>query len=213
MTDEELKSLVASLAIAQRETDRELKELAQETRRDMKELAQQNAQQSRETDRKLRELAQQTRRDLKELAQQIGGLGNKFGSFTEGMAFPSMQKILTEKFQMDAVTTNYKIKHQNQVVLELDVFAHSNGALNTAFIVEVKSHVREEHIEQLLNQLNLFRTYFPEHANKKLYGILAGVNIPEDVKRQVYREGLYLATISGEHFCLQNPEDFQAKVF
>jgi len=196
------QSLVASLAIAQKETDRKLKELAQ-----------QNAQQSQETDRKLKELAQQTRKDLKELAQQIGGLGNKFGSFTEGMAFPSMQKILTERFGVDAITTNYRIKHQNQVVLELDVFAHSNGVLNTAFIVEVKSHVREEHIGQLLNQLNLFRTYFPEHANKKLYGILAGVNIPEDVRQQVYREGLYLATISGEHFCLQNSENFQAKAF
>ena len=69
MTDEELKELVASLAVAQRETDRQLKE----------------------TDRQLR-------KQLKELGKQIGGLGEKFGGFTEGMALPSMTKILTENF-------------------------------------------------------------------------------------------------------------------
>ena len=46
--DEELKELVASLAVAQRETDRQLKE----------------------TDRQLR-------KQLKELGKQIGGLGEK----------------------------------------------------------------------------------------------------------------------------------------
>ena len=75
MTDEELKELVASLAVAQRETDRQLKE----------------------TDRQLR-------KQLKELGKQIGGLGEKFGGFTEGMAFPAMSKILTETFGMEVVT-------------------------------------------------------------------------------------------------------------
>ena len=67
MTDAELKELVASLAVAQRETDWQLKE----------------------TDRQLR-------KQLKELGKQIGGLRDKFRSFTEGMALPSMTKILTE---------------------------------------------------------------------------------------------------------------------
>ena len=62
MTDEELKDLVASLAVAQRETDRQLKE----------------------TDRQLKETDRQLRKQLKELGKQIGGLGEKFGGFTEG---------------------------------------------------------------------------------------------------------------------------------
>ena len=32
-----------------------------------------------------------TDKQLKELGVQIGGLGKKFGSFTEGMAYPSLQ--------------------------------------------------------------------------------------------------------------------------
>ncbi|NTV95645.1 MAG: DUF3782 domain-containing protein, partial [Thiobacillus sp.] len=52
MSDDELKELVASLTVSQKETDRQ----------------------------------------LKELGKQIGGLGNKFGSFTEGLALPSLAK-------------------------------------------------------------------------------------------------------------------------
>ena len=86
MTDEELKELVASLAVAQRETDRQLKETDRQLRKQLK-----------ETDRQLR-------KQLKELGKQIGGLGEKFGGFTEGMAFPAMSKILTETFGMEVVT-------------------------------------------------------------------------------------------------------------
>jgi len=42
----------------------------------------------KETDRQLKELGKQTDRQLKELGKQIGGLGAKFGSFTEGLALP-----------------------------------------------------------------------------------------------------------------------------
>lgn len=214
MTDEELKALVASLAIAQKElitAQKETDKKFQETDKQFKETDKK----FQETDKQFQETTKQFRetdKKLKELAQQIGGLGNKFGSFTEGMAFPAMQKLLTERFGMEAITTNYKVKRQNKL-LELDVFAHANGEINQAFVVEVKSHVREEHIEQLLEQLRHLREFLPEHADKKLYGILAGVHIPEQVKQKVLKEGLYLATIHENNFCLQIPETFQARTF
>ena len=44
-----------------------------------------------------------TDNQLKESGKQIGGLGDKFGSFTEGMAFPSLEKMLRERFGMDVI--------------------------------------------------------------------------------------------------------------
>jgi hypothetical protein len=211
MTDDELKELVASLAIAQQENSNQLKELRlsqQETDKQLRETDRQ----LKETDRQLKETDKQLRRQLKNLAEQIGGLGNKFGSFTEGWAFPSMIKVLKERFKMDAVTTNYRIKHDNKII-ELDIFAHSNGELNTGYIVEVKSHVREEHIEQLLKQLTSLREFLPEHANKRFFGILAGVHIPNQLKERILQHGLYVAAIHDDHFTLQVPDDFQATAF
>ena len=45
----------------------------------------------KETDLQIKEVSQvqkATDRQLKELGKQIGGLGSKFGSFTEGLALP-----------------------------------------------------------------------------------------------------------------------------
>jgi len=197
MTDEELKQLVASLAIAQRQTDEELKQLAATT-----------AAQFQETDRKM----QKTDRQIKELGKQIGGLGEKFGSFTEAMAFPSMRKVLTKTFHMDNIATRYLVR-KNGRSMELDVFAYNNGTSNQAVIVEMKSHLRDEHIERILNLLKEAREFLPEHANKDFYGILAVVDAPEHLKAQVFKQGIYYAEIHDNIFELKTPPGFQARAF
>ena len=181
MTDEELKELVASLAIAQKETDKQLQETGL---------------QLKETDKQLRELG-----------KQIGGLGEKFGGFTEGLALPSMTKILTEQFGMEVVTPRVKVRKQGQT-LELDVLAYANSERNDAFVVEVKSHLRPEGLDQLRQTLARFRQFLPEHADKKLYGILAVVDAPEELRQEVLASGLYLAGIHEDQFQLQVPSDF-----
>ncbi len=42
-------------------------------------------------------LFQETDRQLKELGKQIGGLGSKFGSFTEGLALRSSPNLGEER--------------------------------------------------------------------------------------------------------------------
>ena len=181
MTDDELKQLVASLAIAQKETDRQLKE------------------QAKETDRQ-----------IKELGKQIGGLGEKFGSFTEGMALPSMRKILTERFGMEVVSPNVQAKKRGEH-LEIDVLAYANSEVNEAYVVEVKSRAKEESIEQLRRILERFREFFPEHADKAVYGIVAAVDMSDEMRERIIRAGFYVARIHDEVFELDVPANFRAK--
>ena len=204
MTDEELKELVASLAVAQRETDRQLKE----TDRQLKETDRQ----LKETDRQLKETDRQLRKQLQELGKQIGGLGEKFGGFTEGMALPSMTKILTENFGMEVVTPRVKVRKAGRS-LELDVLAYANSECNAAYIVEIKSHLRPDGIEQLQNILAQFRHFFPEHADKALYGILAVVDAPEDLRQEALSAGIFMAGINDEQFKLEVPSNFQPKAW
>ncbi|WP_217355273.1 DUF3782 domain-containing protein [Aphanizomenon sp. UHCC 0183] len=95
-TSEDVWQLLAELATAQKETDLLLKEVSQQQK--------ETAQQQKETDLLFKEISQQqkaTDRQLKELGKQIGGLGAKFGSFTEGLALPSMETILGQQFGME----------------------------------------------------------------------------------------------------------------
>jgi len=169
----------------------------------------------KETDLQLKEVSQaqkKTDRQLKELGKQIGGLGLKFGSFTEGLALPSMEKILRQRFGMEVVSPSVRVSKDGKHV-EIDVLAYTNGELNTAYIVEVKSHAREESITQLKNILQRFRAFFPEHKDKQLYGILAAVDMSPDLREKTLQEGFYVARIHDQVFELDIPENFQPQSY
>ena len=179
MTDEELKQLVASLAVSQQETAKQMKE---------------------------------TDKQLKELGKQIGGLGEKFGSFTEGLALPSMSKILSERFGMEVVSPSVRVSKQGQH-MEIDVLAYANSEVNEAYVVEVKSHAREEAIDQLKNILERFRRFFPEHKDKAVYGILAAVDLSDDLRQRILKAGFYVARIHDQIFELDVPANFKPKAW
>jgi hypothetical protein len=206
-TSEDVWRLLAELTAAQKETDRQLKEVSQqqkETELLLKEVSQQqkeNAQQQKETDKQ-----------LKELGKQIGGLGAKFGSFTEGLALPSMETILGQQFGMEVISPSVRVSKEGQH-LEIDVLAYTNGELNIAYIVEVKSHVRQEDITQLKSILQRFRRFFPEHKDKKLYGILAAVDLSPELREKILQEGLYVARIHDQVFELDIPDNFQPQTY
>ena len=206
-TSEDVWRLLAELTAAQKETDKQLKEVSQqqkETELLLKEVSQQqkeNAQQQKETDKQ-----------LKELGKQIGGLGAKFGSFTEGLALPSMETILRQRFGMEVVSPSVRVSKDGKH-LEIDVLAYTNGELNTAYIVEVKSHAREESITQLKSILQRFRSFFTEHKDKKLYGILASVDLSNELREKILQEGFYVARIHDQVFELDIPDNFQPRPY
>lgn len=178
------------------------------TNLELKEFVASLAVRQAETDRLIRE----TDRNIKELGKQIGGLGEKFGGFTEGMAFPSMQKILRERFGMDVVSVR-NIGRKNGRTLEIDVMAYSNAQVNAVYCVEVKSHLREDGLQQMLRILRELHEFFPGHEDKKVYGILAAVDVPDDLRERVLNQGIYLARIHDDTFEIRVPETFQPRAF
>jgi hypothetical protein len=180
----------------------------QETDRQMKETDRK----FQETERVMKERSAETERSIKELGQQIGGLSKKFGSFTEGLALPSMEKILRKRFCMEVISPSVRLRKEGDE-MEIDVLAYANGAINQAYVVEVKSHVREESITQLTKLLERFRHFFPEHKDKAVFGILAAVDISGELRRRALKEGLYVARIHEEVFEMDTPEDFQARAW
>jgi len=186
MTDEELKALVASLATAQKETER----LSQETERRF----------------------QETDRYLKELGRQLGDLGNKFGSFTEGMALPSMTRVLQQKFGMEFISPRALRSHGGEEI-EIDVLGYANSKTNRVCVVEVKSHLKDDGVDQLEETLRRFFHFFPEHKGKSLIGILAAVDAPKSVAQRVMKEGIYLARIHDDVFTLTTPKGFKPRDF
>jgi hypothetical protein len=186
MIDQELRDLVASLIAEQRET----------------------ARRQQETDRLIKE----TGRQIKQVDKQLGDLGNKFGSFAEGMALPSMEKILRDHFKMDVVTPR-ATSRLNGRTLEIDVMAYDNGSRNELYIVEVKSHLTPSGIDQILKTIEEFPKFFGAHRDRTVYGIIAAVDIPANLRSEVLKNGLYLARIHDGTFELLTPRGFKARAF
>ena len=201
MSDKELKELVASLAIAQRETAEQMKQANEK-------MAASRA----EVDARMAASRAEVDKQIKQTQKQLGELGNKWGTFTEGMAIASIKKILFEKFNISAVSERFS-KRMNGESIEMDAFGYENSTVNTAVIVEIKSHLREDAVEQIERIMEDFPRFFPDHADKKLYGIIACVHAPDNIKNLLRKKGIYLAVLHDDIFELHDFQNFIPKDF
>ena len=200
MSDQELKDLVASLAIAQKEMTEQIKQSDEKIAAARAELDQRMAASKAEVDKQ-----------IKQTQKQLGELGNKWGTFTEGMAIASIKKILRDKFNIPVISRNVE-KRVNGESIEMDAFGYENSTVNTAVIVEIKSHLREDAIEQIERTMENFPTFFPDHADKKLYGIIACVDAPDNIKNLLRKKGIYLAILHDEIFELHDFKNLHLKI-
>nr|VFK00915.1 MAG: hypothetical protein BECKLFY1418A_GA0070994_11291 [Candidatus Kentron sp. LFY] len=78
-------------------------------------------------------------------------------------------------------------------------------------MVEVKSRVKNDAIEQLRKLMTQFREFYPEHRDKGLVGILAGVDWDRGIAEKAREVGFSTAAIRDEIFELTAPEGFEAR--
>jgi hypothetical protein len=178
---DEIWQMLRELIASQKETDAIVKELAEESKK--------------------------TERKIKEQGKQIGGIGERFGSFTEGLAYPSLRKILYKQYGIENTAANVVKDFPDGRQIEFDAFGYTNGTVNNAVVVEVKTHLQSKHIYEFKAELENFRRDFPEFKDKHLYGILATPRIvSKELKLQIFENGLHLAIVHDEVFGFkQNP--------
>ncbi len=197
MTDQELRDLVAELAIS-------VKKLEAKFATSASDLATERA----KSDAEFRK----TERQIRLTNKQLGDFGNRWGEYTEAMAQASLEKILKQRFGLNVLAKNVKTA-QGGDSFEVDFLAYSNGGKNEAFVVEIKSKFGEDQFQQVLQTLRAFPRFFPEHAGKKLYGLVAAVSVPEPMRNRLSKEGIYLAVLGDEVFKLATPKTFTPRQF
>ena len=186
MTDQELKDLVASLAISQKEVHSDFLNLQSEVRK--------------------------TEKVVKNLAKQMGELGKKWGTFTEGLSGPSIRKILMDKLGATNVVFN-AVSNEGGENMELDALGTVNGDVQKAYVVEIKSHLRDEALDQLLKILEKFPKGFPAHKDKAVYGVIACMHAPDNLIKKLRNNGIYLAVASDDILRLQSFPSFKPMNF
>ena len=181
----------------QKETDRQIKESQRETDRQIKE----NAERQKETDRQIKE----TDRQMKEYNKRFGDFTNRFGEVVEYMIAPNLCEKFKEFgfiFQKSNSGTRVSDK-ENNIHFEIDVMLE-NG--DKAMLVEVKTKLTTEYINDHIERIEKMRTYADLHGDKRAFlGAVAGVVMPSNVKEYALKQGLFAIEPSGETFNITPP--------
>jgi hypothetical protein len=202
MTDQELKDLVASLAVAQQKTDVQLEKTqaqVQETGRFLKEMGQRMDGNEAKTDRLFAQThaeLKETGRFLKEIGQRMGSMSNNQGDVTEEFFYNSLvDRPTLGGIAFDRVIKNLGAGKPGKNQIEFDIVMHNGAAMA---IVEVKYKVHPGSLDQVEKQMRRYRELFPEYKDYKLYGGVAGFSVPDEVVEQAHERGLFVLQRRGD---------------
>ena len=195
------KEAVAEIWRLFKETDARLDKLFRETDEQFKETAAR----FRETDARLDALFKETDKKINKLN---GLFSNQWGSLVESLVEPRALKLFQERgIKVRQVFQRVKVKVDGQDRMELDLLLANE---NEVVVIEVKSTLRAEHVNELLEKVKKFTTYFPQYAEYKVYGGVAGLKIEEGVERYAYRKGLFVLLAMGEGLAeIKNDKGFK----
>jgi hypothetical protein len=212
----------AELTASQRETQRLLQEHIKEAEQRkqendlrFKETERLLKEQGLETDRRIREVSQEIQtvslkvnKEIAQVNKQIGDLGGKWGRFVENMVAPACETLFLKKgIPVHQVAQRLK-RHSAEKTLEIDILVTNEAHV---LVVEVKSTLGVTDVKEFIEDLSQFRLFFPEYAQKDLYGAVAGIEIEKGAAKFAYRQGLFVLAQSGETVTILNNDNFQPK--
>jgi hypothetical protein len=184
MSWDEIKALVAELAIQSKETDRKFQE----------------------TDRKF----QETRELLDRLSRRFGDLGNRLGEFVEAMVEPAVVNLFRAR-GLDVSEVHRRVtSRRGGEAIEIDLLVVDG---DTAVAVECKSRLTKEEVERHVERMNKFKRLLPKYADMRIHGAVAGMVVDEDAIQAAQAAGLWVLAQSGETVALKNDPGFASRVW
>jgi hypothetical protein len=180
MTDQELKDLVANLAVSQAQTQAEVAE----TSRVIKEIGVRMDAESAETSRV-----------IKEVGRRMGSMASNQGDVAEEFFFNSLNaKPQIGAITFDSVTPNQIFSRKGRQN-EFDIVM-VNGQSVALIEVKYKAHLSD--LDQIEEQVQNYRHWRPEHKDYKIYSGLAGLNVPPDVVKAAQERGVFVLKRTGD---------------
>ena len=195
MTDDELKALVASLAIdsknlheAQRVTDEQMKL---------------NAIAQKATDEQMKRNDKMLTEKLDRMGITLGNVVNNQGDVAEEFFFNSLANDThLGSIHFDDIEKNAH-KRRGKTEEEYDIIMTNGDAIG---IVEVKYKAHKNDLDKLDRKMQNFKKLFPIYQNFKQYGAIALFHINDDAKTEALSRGYFVLQRSGDLVHTENGE-------
>jgi hypothetical protein len=196
----------------------EIWQLLRETAARQQETAVSQAVSQKETDARFKETDARFKENAAQIKEMTAGLdrleglfGDQWGKMLEALVQPSALRL----FQARGIAVrrlHQRSKAQrNGDTMEVDLILENGADL---VVVEVKSKLNVEAVDDLLADLAQFTDYFPSYRGYTIYGAVAGLHIVESADRYAYRQGLFVLSVGGEGMVqLLNDAKFKPRNF
>ena len=163
-----------------------------------------------ETDSLLTEKFRETDRLIKQTQKAIGELRNRLGQFVEKMVKPAVVRLFRQRgINVHRVISKMEANYGDEGI-QGDLLLIDGSE---AIVVECKSSLSVDDVNEHLDRLGKFKRFWPEYGGFNLFGAVAGMVVPDDVSRYAYRQGLYVLVQNGDIVEIRNDDKFQPKVW
>jgi len=156
-----------------------------------------------EADRSMAELKKTVERTSKAVDSL---LTTRWGRFVEERVEPAVIRMFQARgIDVKEVYPRARSRREN-IAMEIDILAVDETEL---VLVECKSKLSQEDVDEFLERLTKFKIAFPHFKNFKAYGAVAGIEINDGIDRYAYRKGLFVIKPSGDTVAIINDESFK----
>lgn len=164
-----------------------------------------NARRQAENDRRHQEL-ENTYQEIRKLRMENS---TKWSRLVEALCTPAALKLFMDEgigiTRIYQEGSSKKAKVDGIDKMEVDAVLVNS---TVAVVVEVKSSCGAADVNHFLKQMRHFKKFFPEFADKTVYGAIAAIEYKKGAAEHARKRGLYTLQLSGEDtFTMQRPDN------
>ncbi|RJP35520.1 MAG: DUF3782 domain-containing protein [Candidatus Omnitrophota bacterium] len=152
-----------------------------------------------------------TDRKLKETDDKIEKLIGRWSLFVEGLVVPATKQFFRERgIAIQYVSQHVDVSRDGREEMEIDILG-VNGEY--AILIEAKSTLSVRNVDEHIERLKKFKTFFPEYSDRKAIGAVAGIVIRKGADKYAYKKGLFVIAQSGDTVTILNDMNFGPKAW
>ena len=180
------------------------------TYEDILKLFQETDRKFQETERLFKEQSQETERKFQATDRKLNQLERLFtsqwGKLMESLVEGDLVELLIQRgIPIADTTTRLKGKRADGGNYEFDIIAHNGEEM---VVVEVKTTLKPQDVEDFLQRLGQIKQWAPRYANNRIYGAVAWLTADAGAERMVENRGLFSIRATGHSASIQNAPTF-----
>ena len=214
--EQTLQDFITNVGLSHMRTETELREFKDEMRdfkdemREFKNEMGDFKDEMRESKNEMGDFKDEMRQQNREMNLKWGNLSNKLGTMVEDLVYPSLPRIIRQVLDRDTIDLGPRRKRKlaDGRVKEFDAIAETEDLV---CLNSTKATLKSNDVDQFVNDIAVFREFFPEYAKMPVIGILATLTVDESVLNYAEKKGFLVLAVGDEIMEVKNRSGFEPK--